>query len=250
MATAGKILMFPVGNWTSGNDYGFLDIVYFGGSSYIAKTDIANSTVDPATDTTNWQILARGYLADTLSGIDGIDTSGLIGTAGATVSSQTLIDKIADMVADKLVLKTAISNQQVNDTTKVPSSALAYIMNQDIATLNSNLDNHVMLSGTNCEIVYNKAICILKIQAIGISLIGGNAINSNKFTLPTNVHLNFNIYEKLALLDSNWTPYSPANDCYVSSLSNGTINIRCSANVTNAVLVGSIILPRSAVSIT
>lgn len=116
--------------------------------------------------------------------------------------------------------------------------------------VNSNLDNHVVLSGTNCKIVYNKAICILKIEALGISLIGGNVINSNKFMLPTNVHLNFTIYEKLALLDGNWTPYSPANDCYISSLNNGTINIRCSASVTNAILVGSIILPRSAVSIT
>lgn len=140
MATAGKILMFPVGNWTSGNNYGFLDIVYFGGSSYIAKTDITNSTVDPNTDTTNWQILARGYLADTLSGIEGIDASGLLGVTGATVSSQTLIDKIADMVADKLVLKTAISNQQVNDTTKVTGSALAYSMGQSIDTLRNDLD--------------------------------------------------------------------------------------------------------------
>lgn len=139
MATAGKILMFPVGNWTSGNNYGFLDIVYYGGSSYVAKTDITNSTTNPATDTTNWQILAHGYIADTLSGIDGIDTSGLIGTAGAIVSSQALMDKIADMVATKLVLKTAISNQQVNDTTKVTGSALAYSMGQSIDTLNSNL---------------------------------------------------------------------------------------------------------------
>lgn len=139
MATAGKILMFPVGNWTSGNNYGFLDIVYYGGSSYIAKTDIANSTTNPVTDTTNWQILAHGYIADTLSGIDGIDTSGLLGTVGATVTGQALLDEIADRVATKLVLKTAISNQQVNDTTKVTGSALAYSMGESIDTLNSNL---------------------------------------------------------------------------------------------------------------
>jgi hypothetical protein len=54
------------------------------------------------------------------------------------------------------------------------------------------------------------------------------------------------VYEKLALLNNNWTPYFPAKDCYVSSLSNGTTNIRCSANVTNAILVESIVLPISA----
>ena len=153
MATAGKILMFPVGNWTSGNNYGFLDIAYYGGSSYISKTDITNSTVNPASDTTNWQILAHGYIADTLSGIDGTDTSGLLGTAGATVSSQTLMDKIADMVADKLVLKTAISNQQANDPTKVTGLALSYAMNQSITEINSNLSNYILTQ--NVDISYS-----------------------------------------------------------------------------------------------
>lgn len=140
MATAGKILMYPVGSWTSGNNYGFLDIVYFGGSSHIAKTDIANSTINPDTDTANWQILAHGYMADTLSGIDGTDTSGLLGTAGAIVSSQALMDKVADMVADKLVLKTAISNQQINDPTRITGSALSHAMDQDITNLELSLD--------------------------------------------------------------------------------------------------------------
>lgn len=145
MATAGKILMFPVGDWTSGNNYGFLDITYFSGSSYIAKTDITNSTIDPATDTENWQILAHGYIADILSEINGIDTSGLIGTAGGTVSSQSLIDKISDMVSDKLLPKTAISNQQVNDTATVTGSALSYSMNQSIIDLSGSF---VVITGT------------------------------------------------------------------------------------------------------
>lgn len=168
MATAGKILMFPVGNWTSGNNYGFLDIVYYGGSSYIAKTDIANSTVNPEIDITNWQILARGYLADTLSGINGIDTSGLIGAAGETVSSQTLIDKIADMVADKLILKTSISNQQVNDTNKVTGSALTYQMNQAINALNSNLAmkaNASDLANTNSNLALKVNLDTIKTKS-------------------------------------------------------------------------------------
>lgn len=185
MATAGKILMFPVGNWTSGNNYGFLDIVYFGGSSYIAKTDITSSTVDPATDTTNWQILARGYLADTLSGIDGIDTSGLLGTTGATVSSQTLIDKIADMVADKLVLKTAISNQQVNDTTKITGSALAYSMGQSIDTLNINLDALNSTSGGTINLTNGNAIYYYKrgnVIDVVISIVSPVSFSGSPYT--------------------------------------------------------------------
>ena len=38
--------------------------------------------------------------------------------------------------------KSAISNVQVNDQNKVPSSALVYGMNEDISELNSNLNTH------------------------------------------------------------------------------------------------------------
>ena len=135
--------MFPVGDWTSGNNYGFLDITYFGGSSYIAKTDIANSTVDPATDTSNWQILAHGYLADTLSGINGTDTKGLLGAVGSTVTGQALIDEIADRVSTKLLPYTHLIN---NGTTTVSGQyaldgAYGKTLADGLATANSNLSN-------------------------------------------------------------------------------------------------------------
>lgn len=44
--------------------------------------------------------------------------------------------------------KSAISNVQVNDTNKVPSSALVYGMNEDISVLNSNLQNYYYLGIT------------------------------------------------------------------------------------------------------
>lgn len=88
-----------------------------------------------------------------LSSITGIDTSGILGTTGATVIGQDLIDEIVDRVVttqqslattqqtvtNDLIHKTAISNQQVNDTTKVAGSALAYSMGQSIDTLANNL---------------------------------------------------------------------------------------------------------------
>lgn len=61
MASAGKILIIPRGNWVSGSEYKKLDMVYFNGSSYIAKNDLLNSTIAPDIDTNNWQLMAGGF---------------------------------------------------------------------------------------------------------------------------------------------------------------------------------------------
>ena len=60
MAVAGRVLMIPTGNWTSGTAYGMLDVVIYAGSSYVAKKNISNSTVIPPNDASNWQLLAQG----------------------------------------------------------------------------------------------------------------------------------------------------------------------------------------------
>ena len=61
MAVAGRVLMIPAGNWTSGTAYGMLDVVIYSGSSYVAKKNISNSTVIPPNDASNWQLLAQGF---------------------------------------------------------------------------------------------------------------------------------------------------------------------------------------------
>lgn len=100
-----------------------------------------------------------------LSSITGIDTSGILGTTGATVISQDLIDEIVDRVittqqtvTNDLIYKTAISNQQVNDTTKVAGSALAYSMGQSIDTLNSNLTDLSTATAHGCKGIVTQAI--------------------------------------------------------------------------------------------
>ena len=50
-----------------------------------------------------------------------------------------MIDVLADKVANQLIAKSMMSNVQVNDAEKVPTSALAYSMQQAIETLNSNV---------------------------------------------------------------------------------------------------------------
>ncbi|WP_024348176.1 hypothetical protein [Lacrimispora indolis] len=61
MAVAGRVLMIPAGTWTSGTNYGMLDVVIYAGSSYVAKKQINNSTVAPPSAPSDWQLLAQGY---------------------------------------------------------------------------------------------------------------------------------------------------------------------------------------------
>lgn len=100
MASAGRILPLYKDSWTSGNDYDRMDNVLYQNSTYVAKNNITNSTTPPSTDTTNWQMTAKGFIGSALSDIDGVDTNGLLGTPGSTVTSQTLINKFSDHIVD------------------------------------------------------------------------------------------------------------------------------------------------------
>lgn len=84
------------------------------------------------------------------SGLTAEDTEGMLGTAEENVNFQLLIDAIAEKVMNELVTNSALtsqlanyvtkammSNSQTNDQNKVPTSALAYLMNQQI-TENEN----------------------------------------------------------------------------------------------------------------
>lgn len=84
-----------------------------------------------------------------------VDTSGIVGTAGEESTAQALLDELASRVVNKLVTndalttkladymtKSMMSGTHVNDANHVPTSALAYSMNQAIDTLNSNM-NHI-----------------------------------------------------------------------------------------------------------
>lgn len=81
-----------------------------------------------------------------------VDTSGIVGTAGEESTAQALLDELASRVVNKLVTndalttkladymtKSMMSGTHVNDANHVPTSALAYSMNQAIDTLNSKM---------------------------------------------------------------------------------------------------------------
>ena len=107
------------------------------GSTWLALKDNLQG-VEPA-EGESWKFLARGFAAEILSLITAVDSAGLVGNAGAETDGQTLLDAIADKVANQLLEKKMMSNVQVNDATMVPTSALVYAMQQALTNLNSDV---------------------------------------------------------------------------------------------------------------
>lgn len=67
------------------------------------------------------------------------------------------------------VLTSAITNQYLNDTSKIPTAALMYLLKQEVNGLNSDIsifENSIALSGPNkVEFIYNSSInstCVIK----------------------------------------------------------------------------------------
>ena len=101
-----------------------------------------------------------GLIAKAIN-LPAVDTSGIVGTAGEESTTQALLDELASRVVSKLVTndalttkladymtKSMMSGTQVNDANHVPTSALAYSMNQAIETLNSNCLKNTLYIGT------------------------------------------------------------------------------------------------------
>ena len=136
MASLGTVGIADKGKYSADVAYFKGNFVYHNGSSWLALKD--NLTGVTPEEGENWKYLARGYAAELLSMITALDTSGVLGEAVASVSAQSLIDYLTDSVMNNLVKKNDISNVQLNDPSKVPSSALAYAMKEEMNAVNNN----------------------------------------------------------------------------------------------------------------
>ena len=59
MASAGRILILPKGNWNVESEYEMLDLVYYGGTSWLAKKSSVG--IEPTDDNAEyWQKLFDG----------------------------------------------------------------------------------------------------------------------------------------------------------------------------------------------
>ena len=79
------------GTYSASAEYVKNDIVHYGNALWRCKID-ETTGVTPA-ENTNWTLYINA--ADTLAAMTARDTSGIIGTPGATVNAQNLIDALA-----------------------------------------------------------------------------------------------------------------------------------------------------------
>lgn len=133
-------------DYVDGTAYKLLNAVYYNGATYVALKD--DPVTPPVADGINWQYLAKGFTDGVLSAIEAIDTSGLIGQAGATVGAQQLLDVIADKVATKLLAK----NQVVNNLlATIPGNALDACQGKALMDL-INQQNSDIKSGSSGDL--------------------------------------------------------------------------------------------------
>lgn len=126
------------GKYDADETYNKGDFVLYKESTWLALQDNL-SGVEPA-EGDQWKYLAKGIAAELMSLIFATDTQGLLGTKGESVTGQALLDEIADRIANKVLLKSELISQIINDSTKAISAAAAYALQEQITTLNSNLE--------------------------------------------------------------------------------------------------------------
>ena len=155
MATTdlGKWMITNGGEYNPNTTYEQLTMVLYQNSTYITLRTVTG--IIPNNDKINYILMAQGFSANALGDVVAKDTYGVIGDVGGDVSAQNLVDYLTNEVVNNLLKKTSISTVHTNSDNTVPSSSLAYKMQQaitknkeDIATANSNLeelDNKVSL---------------------------------------------------------------------------------------------------------
>lgn len=146
MATTdlGKWMITNGGEYNPDTTYEQLTMVLYQNSTYITLRTVTG--IIPNNDKMNYILMAQGFSANALADVVAKDTYGVIGDVSGDVSAQNLVDYLTNEVVNNLLKKTSISTVQTNSDNTVPSSSLAYVMQQeitknkeDIATANSNL---------------------------------------------------------------------------------------------------------------
>lgn len=157
MAVLGTVGIADKGDYNPSTTYAFGNSVYYEGSTWVAKKD--NLTGITPEEGVNWKYLARGFGSDNLGQIEGTDTSGVLGTVGAEVASQALIDAIADRVMTKLIPYTNIANNFLaTDPKTVLSGPMGKSLKDQLDTANYNLTalGNKLILNADCKYLAQK----------------------------------------------------------------------------------------------
>lgn len=118
------------GEYSSGTTYQENDLVKYQNAIWRCKID---GTASVPQEGENWTLFFRGV--QSINELVAADVQGLLGQEGAQrVNAQALIDAVAEKIATKLLLKSDVVSQLVNDATKAASSAAVYALQQKLGT--------------------------------------------------------------------------------------------------------------------
>ena len=104
----GKIFITDGGIYDANTTYEKLTMVSYNNSTYITLRTVTGVT--PSNDRINYGLMAQGFTATYLSSVTAEDVQGLVVEAGSKTPAQSLINAIADRVANQLV-----SNSDLQD---------------------------------------------------------------------------------------------------------------------------------------
>lgn len=143
----GKIFITDGGIYDANTTYEKLTMVSYNNSTYITLRTVTGVT--PSNDRINYGLMAQGFTATYLSSVTAEDVQGLVVEAGSEAPAQSLINAIADRVANQLVsssdlqdilgdyiLKSAIANNlSITEEGKVLDARQGKTLNAAIANL-------------------------------------------------------------------------------------------------------------------
>lgn len=144
----GKIFITDGGIYDANTTYEKLTMVSYNNSTYITLRTVTGVT--PSNDRINYGLMAQGFTATYLSSVTAEDVQGLVVEAGSETPAQSLINAIADRVANQLVsnsdlqdilgdyiLKSAIANNlSITEEGKVLDARQGKALNDALGTAN------------------------------------------------------------------------------------------------------------------
>lgn len=147
----GKIFITDGGIYDANTTYEKLTMVSYNNSTYITLRTVTGVT--PSNDRINYGLMAQGFTATYLSSVTAEDVQGLVVEAGSETPAQSLINAIADRVANQLVsnsdlqdilgdyiLKSAIANNlSITEEGKVLDARQGKTLNDALTSTNSTL---------------------------------------------------------------------------------------------------------------
>ena len=142
----GKIFITDGGIYDANTTYEKLTMVSYNNSTYITLRTVTGVT--PSNDRINYGLMAQGFTATYLSSVTAEDVQGLVVEAGSETPAQSLINAIADRVANQLVsnsdlqdilsdyiLKSAIANNlSITEEGKVLDARQGKTLNDALGT--------------------------------------------------------------------------------------------------------------------